>query len=85
MENFKEIMRREAMLKKVFVTEHKRNSWKKVINIMGILPDKKIAKKMGVTVPCVAAVRSKMGIAPVSFPKLCTRYGADFKGYMYMI
>jgi len=85
MENFNEMNRRLAMLNKVFVTEYNRIQWKPAVGVLGILPDKKIARKMGVTVPCVAAVRTKMGIAPVSFPKLCNRYGADFKGYLYMI
>lgn len=80
-----ELFRRESELQKVFKTEYKREQWKPMLKIMGILPDKRIARKMGVTIPCVAAVRSKLGIAPVSFPKLCNRYGAKFDGYLYMI
>ena len=80
-----EMFRREAALKKVFATSYKRNQWKKVLNLFGIVSDKKIARRMGVTIPCVAAVRTKLGIAPVSFPKLCDRYGAKFEGYLYQI
>ena len=80
-----EMFRREAALQKTFATSYKRSQWRKVLNLFGILPDKRIARKMGVTIPCVAAVRSKLGIAPVSFPKLCDRYGAEFEGYLYQI
>lgn len=76
---------REISLKNTFKTEYTRNKWKKVLPLLGIIPDKKIAKRMGVTVPCVASVRTKMGIAPVSFPKLCKRYGAEFEAYSYAI
>ena len=79
------IMKREMELQRVFRTEYTRNKWRKVLPVLGIIPDKKIAKRIGVTIPCVAAVRSKMGIAPVSFPKLCKRYGAEFEAYSYAI
>ena len=79
------IMKREMELQRVFKTEYTRNKWRKVLPVLGILPDKKIAKRVGVTIPCVASVRSKMGIAPVSFPKLCKRYGAEFEAYSYAI
>ncbi len=85
MEMFNEMMRRENALKKVFVTEYKRIQWRPALGVLGILSDKKIARKMGVTTPCVARVRTLLGIAPVSFPKLCERYGAEFKGYLYMV
>ena len=80
-----ELLRRELELQKVFKTEYKREQWKPMLKIMGILSDRKIAKRMGVTIPCVVSVRSKLKIAPVTFPKSCERYGAKFESYLYTI
>ena len=80
-----ELFRRESELIRHFKTEYKRNQWRPALKMFGIISDKKIARKMGVTIPCVVSVRSKLKIAPVSFPKLCNRYGAKFDGYLYMI
>ena len=65
----------ENKLKNIFVTEAARNKWKKVIPIMGTMLDRKVAKKAGTSTAAVSAVRTKLGIAPVNFPKLCERYG----------
>lgn len=75
------LIEKEIILKEIFVTRHTQDKWRKVIPLMGEIPDKKIAKKIGVTTSCVASVRTKLRIRPVTFPPLCVRYGAILKYY----
>ena len=65
----------EHKIDKMFVTEKTRNKWKKVLPYMGTMPDKKVARKIGVTASAVCSVRGSLGIMPLSFPKQCEKYG----------
>ena len=60
---------------KVFKTEHTQKRWIPVVHLLGVQPDKKIAKKLRVTPGRVCSVRRSLGIAPVSFPLRCAEYG----------
>jgi hypothetical protein len=65
----------EHMVDKLFITERARNRWKSVLYRLGTVPDKKIARKLGVSVSAVCSVRGALGIMPVNFPKQCEKYG----------
>ena len=64
-------------INRIFKTEYTRNKWMKVVDLLGNVPDKKVAKKIGVVPNRVSAVRLAMGIAPESFPRLCSIYGSS--------
>lgn len=64
-------------LNRIFKLDHTREKWLKVIDLLGNVPDKKVARKIGVGPNRVCAVRISMGIAPVSFPKRCETYGSS--------
>lgn len=66
---------REHKIDKMFATETSRKKWKKVLPLMGTMPDKKVARKIGVTASSVCNVRGALGIMPLNFPKQCEKYG----------
>ena len=76
------VFERKVFLQKVFVTDHARNTWSKVVHLFGLEPDKKVAKKLGVSTAAVCSVRVKMGIPPVNFEKVCARYRLPFPEVM---
>ena len=65
----------EHKIDKLFVTEATRKKWKKVVHQMGTMPDRKVARKIGVSASAVCTVRGALGIMPVGFPKQCEKYG----------
>ncbi len=67
----------EHKIDKMFVTEKTRNKWKKALPYMGVVPDKKVARKIGVTASAVCNVRGALGIMPMNFPKQCEKYGVE--------
>ena len=69
------MLEREMKLRAIFQTKYSVDKWSKIVNFLGILPDKKLAKKIGVSQNRVAQVRSQLGIGPVRFPILADRYG----------
>ena len=71
----------EHKLDKLFVTENTRKKWKKVLYHLGTMPDKKVAKKIGVSTSAVCFVRGSLGIMPVNFPKQCSKYGIAIDAY----
>ena len=72
------MLERELALQNLIYTPHIRNKWNKILPLMGIVPDKKLARRISVSVARVCQVRGALGIAPVSFPRLCDKYGAIF-------
>ena len=72
------MLERELALQNLIVTPRMRTKWNKILPLMGIVPDKKLARRISVTVSRVCQVRGALGIAPVSFPRLCDKYGAIF-------
>ena len=77
--SFEELTRREHELKKFFVLETTRNKWRKVVPLLGLIPDKILAKRINVSIQMICTVRSTMRIAPISFPTMCNRYGAKYE------
>lgn len=69
------MLEREMKLRAIFQTKYSIDKWSKIVHLFGILPDKKLAKKIGVSQNRVAQVRSQLGIGPVRFPILADRYG----------
>jgi hypothetical protein len=67
----------EYLVDQMFVTERARKRWKSVLHKLGTVPDKKIARKIGVSVSAVCYVRGNLGIMPVNFPKQCAKYGIE--------
>ena len=67
----------EHKIDKLFSTEVARRRWKKAIPHMGTMPDKKVARKIGVTASAVCSVRGALGIMPMNFPKQCEKYGVE--------
>lgn len=65
----------EHKIDQLFVTENTRKKWKKVAHHLGTMPDKKVARKIGVSVSAVCSVRGALGIMPMNFPKQCAKYG----------
>ena len=68
-------MGREQALRKLFATEYSVWKWMKIVHFLGILPDKKLAKKINVSQSRISQVRSALGIGPVRFPILAEKYG----------
>ena len=68
-------MEREMKLQALFATKYTIQKWSKIVSLMGILPDKKLAKKIVVSQTRVAQVRGALGIGPVRFPALAEKYG----------
>lgn len=68
---------RVVYLEKVFKTEHTRMKWLRAVELLGNVPDKKVARKLGVSGARVCQVRVSMGIPPVTFPKTCARYNVQ--------
>lgn len=68
-------MEREMKLQALFATKYTVQKWSKIVALMGILPDKKLAKKIGVSATRVSQVRGALGIGPVKFPVLAEKYG----------
>lgn len=69
------LMGREQALRKLFATEYSVWKWMKIVHFLGILPDKKLAKKINVSQSRISQVRSALGIGPVRFPILAEKYG----------
>ena len=74
---------REHKIDKMFATETSRKKWKKVAYLLGTMPDKNVARKIGVTTSAVCAVRGALGIMPVNFPKQCEKYGINVEDVTY--
>ena len=75
------MLEREMKLQALFSTQYTYNKWCKIVSLLGILPDKKLAKKINVTQSRVAQVRSALGIGPVRFPVLADKYGYLYIGH----
>lgn len=75
------MLEREMKLRAIFQTKYSIEKWSRIVSLMGILPDKKLARKIGVTQTRVAQVRSQLGIGPVRFPHLADRYGYLYIGH----
>lgn len=73
----------EHKVDKLFVTETSRKKWKRALPLMGTIPDRKIARKLGVSVSAVCTVRGALGIMPVNFPKQCKKYGISVEDISY--
>ena len=73
------MLEREMKLRAIFQTKYSVDKWSKIVHLLGIFPDKKLAKKIGVTQNRVAQVRGQLGIGPVRFPVLAEKYG-----YLYI-
>ncbi|MDY0189039.1 MAG: hypothetical protein RBR16_14075 [Syntrophus sp. (in: bacteria)] len=71
----------EHKIDQLFVTEVARKKWKKVAYHLGTMPDKKVARKIGVSTSAVCNVRGALGIMPVNFPHQCEKYGIAVQGY----
>ena len=74
-------MEREMKLQTLFASKYAIQKWSKIVSLMGILPDKKLAKKIGVSQTRVAQVRGALGIGPVRFPALADKYGYLYIGH----
>ena len=61
----------------LFKTAHVRRKWLKVAPLLGLVPDKQIARKIGVTTQRVSTVRRQMCVAPITFPTHCAHYGSS--------
>ena len=72
---------KETALAKLFVMPSTVNKWMKIIHLLGVVKDRKLAKKIGVSPARVCQVRGALGIMPVGFPERCAKYGIHVEGY----
>lgn len=59
----------------LFKTPHIRRRWMSVAPMLGLVPDKQIARRLGVSTGRVCAVRRQMRVAPMTFESHCEHYG----------
>ena len=78
-------MERMIKLNEIFKCQYSVQKWSKIVNFLGILPDKKLAKRINVSQSRVAQVRSQLGIGPVRFPVLANKYGYLYIGQGHVI